>query len=227
MTFTQKQMKMKGTLFTISLLTLLFCVSCKNDNAPEPSVSEQIEGQWEISPIFMEVMTNSILENASNEEKPLLEIIFKGGSVALHFKADHHLLVGYRSDALAEAGGMDEGEYLDITSLSSDSLQPELQWQLSSNNDSIFLTAQTNVDATGNDNPLEEERIAVAIHTLNETQLILLADDLVSTENLPMQIPFFRSAVPLYFLDAKSIAGDEIQLDKIPFGIPPLTKVSH
>lgn len=224
---TNNYWKTKGILLMNCLVAILLCASCKNNNAPEPSVAEQIEGQWEISPIFMEVMTNSILENASNEEKPLLEIIFKGGSVALHFKADHHLLIGYRSDALAEAGGMDEGEYLDITSLSSDSLQPEIQWQLSSNNDSIFLTVQTNVDATGNDNPSEEESIAVAIHTINETQLILLADDLVLTENTPMQIPFFRSAVPLYFLDAKSIAGDEIQLDKIPFGIPPLTKVSH
>lgn len=210
--------KSKGILLMSCLVAILLCASCKNNNAPEPSVAEQIEGQWEISPIFMELMCNGILENADAEAKPALEMILEGGSVALHFKEDHHLLIGYRSDALAQAGEMGKGEYLDISTLSSDSLQIDMQWNLSSNNDSIIITIQQKANSS-EDTTTEEGRMAVAIQSINETQLTLLAGEMETTESIPMQIPFFRSAVPLYFLNAQNVLGDDFTFEDFPLGM--------
>lgn len=209
--------KNKGILLMSCLVAILLCASCKNNNAPEPSVAEQIEGQWEISPIFMELLCNGILENADAEAKPALEMILEGGSVALHFKEDHHLLIGYRSDALAQAGEMGKGEYLDISTFSSDSLQIDMQWNLSSNNDSIIITIQQKANQT-EDTTTEEGGMAVAIQSINETQLTLLAGEMETTESIPMQIPFFRSAVPLYFLNAQNVLGD-LSFEDFPLGM--------
>lgn len=209
--------KSKGILLLSCLVAIFLCASCKNNNAPEPSVAEQIEGQWEISPIFMELMCNGILENADAEAKPALEMILEGGSVALHFKEDHHLLIGYRSDALAQAGEMGKGEYLDISTFSSDSLQIDMQWNLSSNNDSIIITIQQKANSS-EDTTTEEERMAVAIQSINETQLTLLASEMETMESIPMQIPFFRSAVPLYFLNAQNVLGD-LSFEDFPLGM--------
>ena len=209
--------KNKGILLMSCLVAILLCASCKNNNAPEPSVAEQIEGQWEISPIFMELMCNGILENADAEAKPALEMILEGGSVALHFKEDHHLLIGYRSDALAQAGEMGKGEYLDISTFISDSLQIDMQWNLSSNNDSIIITIQQKANQTEN-TTTEEGRMAVAIQSINETQLTLLTGEMETTESIPMQIPFFRSAVPLYFLNAQNVLGD-LSFEDFPLGM--------
>lgn len=215
---TNNYWKTKGILLMSCLVTILLCASCKNNNAPEPSVAEQIEGQWEISPIFMELMCNGILENADAEAKPALEMILEGGSVALHFKEDHHLLIGYRSDALAQAGEMGKGEYLDISTFSSDSLQIDMQWNLSSNNDSIIITIQQKANSS-EDTTTEEGRMAVAIQSINETQLTLLAGEMETTESIPMQIPFFRSAVPLYFLNAQNVLGEEFTFENFPLGM--------
>ncbi len=217
---TNKYWKTKGILLMSCLVAILLCASCKNNNAPEPSVAEQIEGQWEISPIFMELMCNGILENADAEAKPALEMILEGGSVALHFKEDHHLLIGYRSDALAQAGEMGKGEYLDISTFSPDSLQIDMQWNLSSNNDSIIITIQQKANQT-EDTTTEEGRMAVAIQSINETQLTLLAGEMETTESIPMQVPFFRSAVPLYFLNAQNVLGD-LSFEDFPFEDFPL-----
>lgn len=214
---TNNYWKTKGILLMSCLMAILLCASCKNNNAPEPSVAEQIEGQWEISPIFMELMCNGILENADAEAKPALEMILEGGSVALHFKEDHHLLIGYRSDALAQAGEMGKGEYLDISTFSSDSLQIDMQWDLSSNNDSIIITIQQKANSS-EDTTTEEGRMAVAIQSINETQLTLLASEMETTESIPMQIPFFRSAVPLYFLNAQNVLGD-LSFEDFPLGM--------
>lgn len=214
---TNNYWKTKGILLMSCLVAILLCASCKNNNAPEPSVAEQIEGQWEISPIFMELMCNGILENADAEAKPALEMILEGGSVALHFKEDHHLLIGYRSDALAQAGEMGKGEYLDISTFSSDSLQIDMQWNLSSNNDSIIITIQQKANSS-EDTTTEEGRMAVAIQSINETQLTLLASEMETTESIPMQIPFFRSAVPLYFLNAQNVLGD-LSFEDFPLGM--------
>lgn len=214
---TNNYWKTKGILLMSCLVTILLCASCKNNNAPEPSVAEQIEGQWEISPIFMELMCNGILENADAEAKPALEMILEGGSVALHFKEDHHLLIGYRSDALAQAGEMGKGEYLDISTFSSDSLQIDMQWNLSSNNDSIIITIQQKANSS-EDTTTEEGRMAVAIQSINETQLTLQAGEMETTESIPMQIPFFRSAVPLYFLNAQNVLGD-LSFEDFPLGM--------
>lgn len=214
---TNNYWKTKGILLMSCLVAILLCASCKNNNAPEPSVAEQIEGQWEISPIFMELMCNGILENADAEAKPALEMILEGGSVALHFKEDHHLLIGYRSDALAQAGEMGKGEYLDISTFSSDSLQIDMQWNLSSNNDSIIITIQQKANSS-KDTTTEEGRMAVAIQSINETQLTLLASEMETTESIPMQIPFFRSAVPLYFLNAQNVLGD-LSFEDFPLGM--------
>lgn len=214
---TNNYWKTKGILLMSCLVAILLCASCKNNNAPEPSVAEQIEGQWEISPIFMELLCNGILENADAEAKPALEMILEGGSVALHFKEDHHLLIGYRSDALAQAGEMGKGEYLDISTFSSDSLQIDMQWNLSSNNDSIIITIQQKANSS-EDTTTEEGRMAVAIQSINETQLTLLASEMETTESIPMQIPFFRSAVPLYFLNAQNVLGD-LSFEDFPLGM--------
>lgn len=214
---TNNYWKTKGILLMSCLVAILLCASCKNNNAPEPSVAEQIEGQWEISPIFMELMCNGILENADAEAKPALEMILEGGSVALHFKEDHHLLIGYRSDALAQAGEMGKGEYLDISTFSSDSLQIDMQWNLSSNNDSIIITIQQKANSS-KDTTTEEGRMAVAIQSINETQLTLQAGEMETTESIPMQIPFFRSAVPLYFLNAQNVLGD-LSFEDFPLGM--------
>lgn len=215
---TNNYWKTKGILLMSCLVTILLCASCKNNNAPEPSVAEQIEGQWEISPIFMELLCNGILENADAEAKPALEMILEGGSVALHFKEDHHLLIGYRSDALAQAGEMGKGEYLDISTFSSDSLQIDMQWNLSSNNDSIIITIQQKANSS-EDTTTEEGRMAVAIQSINETQLTLLAGEMETTESIPMQIPFFRSAVPLYFLNAQNVLEDDFTFEDFPLGM--------
>lgn len=214
---TNNYWKTKGILLMSCLVTILLCASCKNNNAPEPSVAEQIEGQWEISPIFMELLCNGILENADAEAKPALEMILEGGSVALHFKEDHHLLIGYRSDALAQAGEMGKGEYLDISTFSSDSLQIDMQWKLSSNNDSIIITIQQKANSSEN-TTTEEGRMAVTIQSINETQLTLLAGEMETTESIPMQIPFFRSAVPLYFLNAQNVLED-LSFEDFPLGM--------
>lgn len=215
---TNNYWKTKGILLMSCLVAILLCASCKNNNAPEPSVAEQIEGQWEISPIFMELLCNGILENADAEAKPALEMILEGGSVALHFKEDHHLLIGYRSDALAQAGEMGKGEYLDISTFSSDSLQIDMQWNLSSNNDSIIITIQQKANSS-EDTTTEEGRMAVAIQSINETQLTLLASEMETTESIPMQIPFFRSAVPLYFLNAQNVLGEDFTFEDFPLGM--------
>lgn len=209
---------MKKFFLLFGLLSVFAMFSCENKkNEPNNSPKDLLVGNWITTPNFMDMVLNSLLENATDEEKIMLETLLKGGNIAMQLSDNGNFIMGFRSDAIALAGKMGTEDYIDVRTFDDSSMQTSMSWSLTPNNDSICLTAHIPQHTSGEAGDTMEEKSYIPIVSINETQLVLSFNMDEEMPN-PIPVPFIRQT-NIHFLNAKDVFGDESPFYGLPFPI--------